>query len=308
MIEAKPQITTGYIDTHAHFDANKPGLIDADLEHAWRAGLAAIVAVGGSDRLNAGALASCRAGQGRVYAALGLDRDVAVATSPTDIPSRIAAIEVEVAKAREHRISVVAIGEMGIDLHYHREKEAIQREFFRLELDMAARLGLPVIVHSRDAERETMADLAGYREKISEGSAPGVVHCFTYDAAAAVRFVDLGFYISFSGIVTFNTASALREAVCAVPADRLLIETDSPFLAPVPLRGKRNEPANVVHVASCVAECLGVTPECVRDRSADNAVRLFQLDAVARPMGDLIAHPAARTLVTKLDSSVKFST
>lgn len=171
---------------------------------------------------------------------------------------------------------VVAVGETGLDYYYQTETAAMQQESFRLHLQAARESKKPVIVHTRDAKQDTLAIL-------QEAALPeaGVMHCFTEDWDMAKAALDLGYYISFSGIVTFKNASALREVALKVPADRLLVETDSPYLAPVPHRGKTNFPAYVADVAEFVAQLRGVSYEELAAQTTANFKRLFPLARVA---------------------------
>jgi len=173
--------------------------------------------------------------------------------------------------ARDSR--VVAIGEMGLDFHYDRSPRPRQEEAFRRSLRIAQDAGKPIVIHVREADEVCLRCLR-------EESIPpqgGVVHCFTGDAAAARAYLDLGLHVSFSGIVTFRTAEPIRDAVRITPRDRLLVETDSPFLAPIPFRGKRNEPAYVAHVAAKVAEVWETSVEEVGSVTSANVKRLFRL-------------------------------
>lgn len=172
--------------------------------------------------------------------------------------------------ARDPRI--VGVGETGLDYHYNHSPPEVQQQAFRRHIRAARAAGKPVVVHVRDAHDHCERIL---REE--QAAAGGVIHCFTGSAAEAERYLALGFFISVAGVVTFKTAEGLREAVRAVPLDRLLIETDSPFLTPVPLRGKRNEPAHVALVAAKVAEVKGLSVEAVGAATSDNARRAFHL-------------------------------
>lgn len=167
---------------------------------------------------------------------------------------------------------VVGIGETGLDFYYEHSPREAQAKCFRAHLSAARETGLPVIVHTRDADQETVTIL---REEATRGAVTGVIHCFTAGPELAKAALDLGFYISVAGIVTFKKAETLRQTVAGIPLDRLLIETDSPYLAPVPLRGKKNEPANVVHTAKALAELKGVTLELLAATTSDNFYRLF---------------------------------
>ncbi|HSH47560.1 MAG TPA: TatD family hydrolase [Halomonas sp.] len=183
--------------------------------------------------------------------------------------------EVEAIMACAERHEAVAIGETGLDFHYDRVPHEQQRERFRRHLIAATELELPVIVHTREARDDTLALI---REHVSPRIG-GVLHCFTEDLDMARQAVAHGFYISLSGIVTFRNAEALREVARRVPLDRLLIETDSPYLAPVPYRGKPNEPAWVVEVAQCIAAERGISVEEVAMQTTANFYRLFRAAA-----------------------------
>jgi TatD DNase family protein len=167
---------------------------------------------------------------------------------------------------------VVGIGETGLDYYYEHSPRERQIESFRAHIQAARATGLPLIVHSRDADDDTVSVL---RECHAEAPFPGLIHCFTAGPALARAALDLGLYISVAGVVTFKKADALRETLSDVPLERLLVETDAPYLAPVPKRGKRNEPAFVVHTAAALAELKGVSPEDLAGITSDNVFRLF---------------------------------
>jgi TatD DNase family protein len=166
----------------------------------------------------------------------------------------------------------VAVGETGLDYHYNQGDLEWQRERFRHHIRAAREVGKPLIVHTRDAREDTVKILRDEKA----GEAGGVIHCFTEDYDTAARCLDLGFYISFSGIVTFRNADSLREVAGRVPLERLLIETDSPYLAPVPHRGKQNEPAFVRHVAEKIAELREMSVDEVARVTTENFFRLFR--------------------------------
>ena len=184
--------------------------------------------------------------------------------------------------ALARRPRVVAIGETGLD--YYRlngrsvAEMAWQRERFRVHIRAARSTGLPLVVHTRSASDDTLAIL---REEGTQGSPGGVFHCFTETQAVARAALDLGFYISFSGILTFKTAQALRDVAAFVPLDRCLIETDSPYLAPVPYRGKTNSPAYVPYVAQQIAALKGLPVETIARATSANFERLFKLPSIA---------------------------
>ena len=173
---------------------------------------------------------------------------------------------------------VVGIGETGLDYYYDNSARDAQRRSFRAHLAAARITGLPVVVHTRDADDDMAAMLteaAGAEEGSERGGVRGVLHCFSSSRALADTAVGLGFYISLSGIVTFKNATDLRDTVAAVPEDRILVETDAPYLAPVPMRGKRNEPAFVVHTAETVAALKGMGTTEFAARSTANFFALF---------------------------------
>ena len=221
------------------------------------------------------------------------ERAVALAETDPDIWATVATHPHDVEKmtdawwdtherlARHPR--VVAIGETGLDYYYDHSPRELQRECFIRFLDLARRTGKPVVCHIRDAHDDARAILTAG----GGGARPGgarrvtdcVIHCFTGTPDDARAYAELGYYVSFSGIVTYKTAQALRDAVPLVPRDRLLIETDCPYLAPVPRRGKRNEPAFLTHTAEAVARCLGMSFEDLADLTARNACRVFHLPA-----------------------------
>ena len=176
-----------------------------------------------------------------------------------------------VEQALELTPRVCAIGEMGLDYHYDFAARPLQQKVFAAQVAVARARRLPIIVHTREADEDTVRIL----KTSGHGDVRGVLHCFTGDLALARAALDLGFYISFSGIVSFPNSGTLRAVAAQVPDDRILIETDSPYLAPVPLRGKRNEPAYVVHVAEALAVARRTTPQAIVERTAANFERLF---------------------------------
>ena len=180
--------------------------------------------------------------------------------------------DVEKLTALAKHPKVVAFGETGLDFYYEHSPRAEQEQSFRVHLAASRAAQLPTIVHTRDADIETAVIL---KEEMGKGAFTGVIHCFSSGAELAKQALDLDFYISISGIVTFKKAEELRETVKLVPLDRLLVETDAPYLAPVPHRGKSNEPSFVTHTAAVVAELKGVTREELAARTTENFFRLF---------------------------------
>jgi len=171
---------------------------------------------------------------------------------------------------------VIAIGECGLDYYYDKSDRSAQRDRFRAHIDAARASGLPLVVHTREAEADT-ADMLG--DAVKEGGVTGVLHCFTGSADLARKGLDLGFFVSLSGIVTFKNARDLQEIAKWLPLDRMLVETDSPFLAPVPHRGKTCEPAFVADTAAFVADLRGDAPEALADATTANFYRLFSKTA-----------------------------
>ena len=185
-----------------------------------------------------------------------------------DEPKRAARL---VEERLQGRATARAIGEIGLDYHYDFSPRDAQQAVFREQIHLARRMRLPIVIHTREAEEDTFRILLDE----SAGEVRGVFHCFTGDRAMAQRALDAGFHISLAGVVTFPRATELHEVAKLVPLDRLLIETDSPFLAPVPHRGTRNEPAHVVHVAEAIARLRDTTAEVVGQAGHENFDRLF---------------------------------
>ncbi|MBM3750592.1 MAG: TatD family deoxyribonuclease [Acidimicrobiia bacterium] len=174
---------------------------------------------------------------------------------------RIADVQ-RVVRAAATRANAVALGEMGLEYHYDKAPRDVQHEVFAAQIALAVELGLPIAIHTREATEDTHAIL----REAGQGRVRGVMHCFTGTQAEATRALDLGFYLSIPGIVTFPKAGALRDVVRTLPEDRLLVETDAPYLAPVPFRGKRNEPAFLTQTVAAIAELRGVTAVAMGER------------------------------------------
>ena len=252
------------IDSHCHLDrleldAYAGGLGEA-LEAARQRGVEKFLCVG----------ISVEHRQQVVAIAEQYDAVVAsVGVHPLDVDSGLATAAQLVDWSRHPK--VVAIGETGLDYYYGESSRQLQQHSFVTHLEAAAAAALPVIVHTRDAREDTLALIRGHGD-LERG---GVLHCFTEDWEMAARAMDMNYLISISGIVTFRNASALRDVVKRIPLDRLLVETDSPYLAPVPYRGKSNEPRYVRDVAEFVAELKGVSFDTLAARTAANFFRLF---------------------------------
>jgi len=246
------------IDSHCHLaDEAFEAELDAIVGRAKDAGLtAALVILAAGDEAEAARARKVREAWSAVRFATGVHPHAA--GSFAGRPGEAAAAT----EAHAQAFAAVGVGEIGLDYHYDYAPRELQRDVFAAQLARAKHLGRPVIIHTREATDDTFEILA------QAGSISGVFHCFTGDAAMARRALDIGFHVSFSGIVTFPSAGSIREAVKLVPDDRLLVETDSPYLAPVPFRGKRNEPAHVVRVVEAVAAVRGTTPARVAEQSS----------------------------------------
>lgn len=183
--------------------------------------------------------------------------------------------DVETLCALAQHPKVLAIGETGLDYHWHKDQPEWQRERFRVHIRAAKALNKPLVIHTREAAEDTLAIL----KEEGAGAVGGILHCFTESLAVAEQAIDLGFYISISGIVSFKNAAQVHEVARSIPLDRLLVETDSPYLAPVPYRGKPNEPAYVRHVAEAIANLRQISYAEVATASSRNFLTLFPSSA-----------------------------
>lgn len=253
------------IDTHAHLDY--PHLydqLDDVIARAKDAGVGHIISIGvklsTADKPKAIADA-----YDNVWCSIGIHPHEAAAEP---LAFDIAAIT----EAAQHP-KVVAIGEAGLDYYYDHAPRDLQAKSLRAQITVARTLDLPIIIHARDAD-EDMADIL--EDEYKKGAFTGVLHCFSSGAKLAERALAIGFYVSFSGIVTFKSAAEIQEVAKKVPEDRILVETDAPFLAPVPKRGQKNEPAYTAHTAAFVAELRGISLETLADITTHNAKTLFR--------------------------------
>ncbi len=253
------------VDSHTHIDLPQFDVDrDAVVARAREAGVERMLIVGGVDAERGHQRAL------QVAEALGFPASAGVHPHEARLATEATWEELRgLAGAKR----LVAIGEIGLDFHYDHSPRDVQLQVFRRQLRLAREVGLPVIVHTREADAETAALL----EEEGAGETGGVIHCFTGGLELAERALALGFLISFSGIVTFPRAEPIQEVARRVPMDRVLIETDAPFLAPPPHRGKRNEPAFVVEVARRLAALRGVPLEVVGAASKSNFERLFRV-------------------------------
>lgn len=253
------------VDAHCHLDAGYfPEGADAVMARASEQGVAGFVVVGVGEDLGPArsAVALARHAPDRVVACVGIHpHDAATWSEAAHAELRMMASGAEVA----------AVGEIGLDYHYDHSPRPVQREVFAKLIALARELRKPIVVHTRDAAADTLAILA------AEGARDvgGIIHCFSEDRPFAEKALDLGFDVSLSGIVTFKSAVAIQEVAAWAPVDRIHVETDSPYLAPVPLRGKKCEPALVVHTARRVAELRGMRLEDLAERTRANTERRF---------------------------------
>jgi len=257
------------IDSHAHIDGPE---FDQDRDDVIRrardAGVSAILNVGTGDPHSGALERAVELGEkyDDVYAAVG--------THPHDARLYDDRAEQRIQALIRQSPGVIAWGEIGLDFHYDNSPRDVQMEVFRRQLRLARDTNLPVIVHTREAEDETIDIL---KSEWGDSNLPGIMHCFSGSLALATKSIELGFLISFSGIVTFKKADELRVVANNVPLDRLLIETDCPFLSPVPFRGKRNEPAYVVEVARCLAQLRQLDLQEIARITTENFTRIFKL-------------------------------
>ena len=260
-----------FVDTHCHLDAHYfPEGSDAVIARARAAGVGGFVVIGVGEKMqgarNAIALSE-RVGPSLVATAGVHPHDAAVVDD---------AVRAELEVLAAHTC-VVAVGEMGLDYHYDNSPRDVQRAVFAQQIALAKRVKKPIVLHTREAAVDTLDVLE------SEGACDvgGVVHCFSEDRAFAERALAMGFYLSFSGIVTFKSAKSVHDVAAWAPLDRILVETDSPYLAPIPHRGKPCEPSYIVHTAARVAELRGITLDVLAEATTANAAKLFSVRATS---------------------------
>jgi TatD DNase family protein len=250
------------IDSHSHIYTDRyRDDRKAVLDRAVAAGVTQLLQVGCDLEDSRTAVAFSESVSG-IYASVGVHPHEATTVTPEVL---------DALQALTHHPKVLAWGEIGLDFYYDNSPRAIQQAAFEAQLDRVEQCDLPVVIHTRDAESETLDILK--RHPIARG---GHVHCFTGTPEMAEALLEMDFHIGFTGIVSFNKADNVREALRRVPLERLLIETDSPYLAPKPYRGKRNEPAFVVHVAEAIAEVKGVSVADIATHSTRNFYRLYE--------------------------------
>ena len=260
---ASPLIDSPLIDSHCHL--NYKGLVEhqaAVLDRARAAGVTGFLNI--STRISEWqAVVATAEREPDVWATVGIH--------PHEADQHADLGREELRAATDHP-RVIGIGESGLDYHYDKSDRAVQRDLFRMHIAVARETGLPLVIHTRDAEEDTAAIIA---EEMGQGVFPALIHCFTASSGFGRRMIELGLTISISGIVTFKNARELQEFVTEIPTERLLVETDSPFLAPIPHRGKPCEPAFVRNTAEFVAGLRGDTIEALAASTSANFFRLF---------------------------------
>jgi TatD DNase family protein len=268
------------VDSHCHLDfPDFAAELDAVVVRARAARVARMVTISTRVRRHAGVLA---------IAERFADVFCSVGTHPHYAHEELDVTAADLV-ARSQHPKVVALGEAGLDYYYDRSPRDAQELGFRTHIAAARETGLPLVIHSREADADTARIL---EEETGQGAFPAVLHCFTGGPDLARRAIALGLFISFTGILTFKNSTALRAIAAELPADRILVETDAPYLAPLPFRGKRNEPAYVVETAKVLAETRGVSFDEVARTTSENFFRLFR--KVPRPASaDALQHPLA---------------
>ena len=260
---------TEYFDTHAHLDDERfAGDLAQALERATAAGVRSVIAVATTAPSSSACIALAEA-HPMLRASVGIQPNHVAEAAPGDWD--------EVARLADHP-RVVALGETGLDRYWDRTPFTQQEDYFARHLALARQKDKAVIIHCREAEADTVRMLRG--DFARHGPVRAVMHSFTGDLATARACLDMGLFISLAGMVTYKNAQNLRDVAAQIPLDRLLIETDCPYLAPVPVRGKRNEPAFVIHTAACLAAVHGVPVETIAQHTTANARRLFGPDHV----------------------------
>lgn len=257
-------MTTKIFDTHAHYDDEA---FDGDREELLTSlpghGIAKVVNIGAG-------LASCRRTVDLmqrydfVYGAMGVHPGEAAELDETGM---------EWLRQQCRLEKCVAVGEIGLDYHWEEPGRELQKKWFVRQLELAREEGKPVVIHSRDAAKDTVDVMTAERA----GEIGGVIHCYSYTKETAKSFLDMGFYFGIGGVLTFQNAKKLREAVAYVPLDRIVLETDSPYLAPEPNRGKRNSSLNLPYVVTAMAQVKGVDEEEIRRATWENAHKLYRL-------------------------------
>lgn len=251
---------TEWMDLHAHLNMLEEGPIEA-LRIAREAGVVKVATIGTEPKDLPLVLELAEKNYPDVFCTLGIHPHEGQIYTP------------EIGEFIEANVSkpwVIAVGEIGLDYYYEHSPHEEQKQAFRAQLEIAARTGMPVQIHTRDADEDTIEIMKEFKGRVK-----GIIHCFTGTQWLADQALDLGYNISISGVVTFKNADSLRAIVKSLPLDRIHVETDAPFLAPAPMRGKKNTPAFVVHTAKFVADLKGITVEELAKVTRENALKMF---------------------------------
>lgn len=264
------------VDSHCHLDYPEFSDIDETVRRARAAGVGAMLTIGTELERFPGVLAVAES-QDNIWCSVGVHPHHA---------GKGEMVKLETLLNWAENPNVIGFGETGLDYFYEHSPRAEQQESFRIHIEASRKMQLPLIVHTRDADVDTLDIL---QDEMKKGAFPGLIHCFSASDDFARQAVEMGLYISISGIVTFKKADALRDAIRDVPLDRLLVETDAPYLAPVPFRGKPNEPAYTRHTAEKLAEIKGVSFDELDKASTDNFFHLFSKAKRPEAMLDEVA-------------------
>lgn len=252
-------------ETHAHydddaFDEDRDGLLAGMSEQ----GIGRIVNIGADMKSSANSVALAEK-YSYVYAAVGVHPSDVEGITEKDMEQLITWAAMD---------KVVAIGEIGLDYHYEEPARELQKKWFCRQMEIARKVGLPIVVHSRDAAKDTLDTML----EMEAGNIGGVIHCYSYTKEFAREFLNLDYYIGIGGVLTFSNAKKLKEAAEYIPIDHIVLETDSPYLAPVPNRGKRNSSLNLPYVVQALAEIKGMTAQEIENITWNNAMRLYRMN------------------------------
>ena len=251
-------------DTHAHYDDRQFEEDRAELLGSMQEQGVGMIVDAGSDIASWDKIGQLTEQYSFIYGAIGVH------------PDEVGELDEEKMQRMEKLLSgekMVAVGEIGLDYYWDKEKRDLQKKWFIRQLELARQLDLPVIIHSREAAADTMEIMKQHAKGLD-----GVIHCFSYSLEQAKEYVNMGFYLGIGGVVTFKNAKKLKEVVGKIPLESLVLETDSPYLAPVPNRGKRNSSLNLVYVAEEIAALKGVSYEEVVRQTTENAKKLYRLE------------------------------
>ena len=250
--------------THAHYDDRQFEEDRAELLSSMQEQGVGMIVDAGSDIASWDKIGQLTEQYPFIYGAIGVH------------PDEVGELDEEKMQRMEKLLSgekMVAVGEIGLDYYWDKEKRDLQKKWFIRQLELARQLDLPVIIHSREAAADTMEIMKQHAKGLD-----GVIHCFSYSLEQAKEYVNMGFYLGIGGVVTFKNAKKLKEVVGKIPLESLVLETDSPYLAPVPNRGKRNSSLNLVYVAEEIAALKGVSYEEVVRQTTENAKKLYRLE------------------------------